>query len=259
MENNNTQYPQKEVWNNILDNGEYKGKVVKVYFQPAKQSGWSNSYRLLFLIDGLSINGVDYISFVSGFINENYKSGDKTARILQALGCDNLNGHLTKEDVDKLISKECRLYLEAGKEVWSQKLNRNVQYMQIVAVNPINRQVPSVVKTAQPKPFIQQTPVQQVPSQFRAPAPAPVQQAPAQAPVTQQGTWNSSGQPMSVNTASTLVSRPVTSPVPQQVQVPSVFNQNRQVPVQNVSPAPVQQVVEQPLPAQTFTPEELDF
>lgn len=287
MENNMNQRP---IFNGLLESSVYEGKLVKVTFQPAKQAGWSNSYRLLFLIEGLMINGVEHIYFVNTFINDVYRSGSKTARYLQALGVTDLKGVVTLQELEALKGKKVKMYLEPGKEYFSNKLQRNVQNMEVMSMNAVNRNVTNPVAAPTQKPFIMQQPVTQnnavlntaVPAQ-PVPVPAPVakpqvtvapaqvqvpvvQAQPVQQPVqqtvqrpVQNGAWNSNGTPMSVNTAANIVSKPTFIPASQPQNPLGADMDKKPMVQQSYTAAPATQVVEQPLPQGTFVPEELEF
>lgn len=252
---------RKPIYNGLISDGEYEAVVVKVNEMPPSEYG--TSVRVMFLIDNIQVNGVSYVYFVSSFYDKSYSSNSKTAKFMAAIGQD-ISGVFPVHG--NLVGKKCKIYIEAGPAKYSNKLGREVQYMKVKAVNPINRVVPNPVAH-----MVQQAPVQQ-PSfaqQFTA------QQPVAQAPIQQQA-------PVPQYVPSNPVQAPVATPTPQPAQVqqaiptvpptnayqsiPSVapsFAQPAQAPVPApaqtpVTPAQVQQA-EQPLPQQEFTSDDLDF
>lgn len=169
MENNQTtNYVQKPVYNGLLPQQEYEAVVVKAVLQEPKM-GLPASIRVMFKIDlGTQV------AFVSGFINQFFKSGDKTATWVKNLGIVTPGNQVP---VDQLKGKRCKIYVVPGKKVWSQNLNQEIQYHKIMALTPISSVIPQVVSQPVQGNVITQT----VSSQFQQPV---VQQVVAQ-PMTQ--------------------------------------------------------------------------
>lgn len=266
---------RKPIFKGLIGNGEYEAVIVKVEEMPPTDRGIAA--KVLFLIDNIVVNGTSYVYFVNGFFDKNYKSNTKTAKLVNAIGLESTGILQTKSG---MVGKKCKLYVEAG-PVKTNKFGQPVQYMQIKAINPINRVVPNPVGVSTP---IQQpsfaTPVQQ--------PQAPVQQAPSFAqPVAQPNTVVNTNfpqvapsftvpqqprqvqptfvQPVQAPVIPTQVPQqqpiptqvpvqPAINPIPQAIPQPKPQSVPRPEPV--VAPATVQQA-EQPLP--TYTQDDLDF
>ena len=252
---------RKPVYNGLISAGEYEAVVVKLTEMPPTEYG--TSIKVLFLIDNIQVSGVSYIYFVSGFYDKNYKSNSKTAKLMAALGQD-ISGLFPLQG--GLIGKKCKIYIEPGAPKYNAKLGREVQYMQIKAVNPANRVVPNPVAH-----IAQQAPVQ--PSFVQAPIPAPqpvstvaqpqynpvqATQVPVQpfvgAPANTPIIKTVPPQTQSIPTQPSFAQQPTVIPTPAPTPTPTPVVQ----PVQTVAPAQVQQA-EQPLPQATFTSDDLDF
>lgn len=253
MENQNTNYIQKPIYDGLLPQQEYDAVLVKATVQEPRPN-MPQSVRVMFKIDF-----PETVAFVSGFMNLNFKSGDKTATWLKNLGITATNGVVP---VEQLKGKRCKLYVTPGKKVWSANLNKEIQYHKIAALTPANSVIPQAIK---PAPV--QQPVQAMPTQV------PVQ--PTVQPMTQP-VQNNPFVAQAVPAAQPVYATPQVAPVqqqpvqPQQYQVPqgnsmaaqlAKLSQPQQVPVQptqaSVQVAPVQQPVAQPLPT---TPDvSLDF
>lgn len=276
--------PRKPVYNGLLPTGDYDAVVVKV--TPCEARGqMPASLRLMFLID-LPEN----VAFVSGYINQTFKSNDKTATWLKNLGVV-ATSNVTP--IDQLKGKRCKITVLPGNKVFNQKLGVEVQYHKIHALYPANTVIPQVV--GQPQQI--QQPVQQVyqqPVVQTQPVAQPVVQSMSQAvqnnpfvgqgqavvnqPVNQPAVQpvyavpqtnyvqpKPQVQPQPVvlpqgnnmaaqlaQVAQTAIQASATQPVPQQIQ--QQVAQSLQA--QPVQPAPVAQPVAQPLPSTTVS---LDF
>lgn len=267
---------RKPIFKGIIGNGEYEAVIVKVEEMPPTDRGVAA--KVLFLIDNIVVNGTSYVYFVNGFFDKNYKSNTKTAKLVSAIGLESTGILQTKSG---MVGKKCKLYVEAG-PVKTNKFGQPVQYMQIKAINPINRVVPNPVSVSAPAqqpsfatPVQQpQAPVQQAPSFAQPvvlpnnvvnpsfPHVAPSFTVPQAVPQQTQPTF---AQPAQVPVIPTQVpqqqpiptqvpTQPVISAAPQAVPQPKPQAVPRPEPV--VAPAPVQQA-EQPLP--TYTQDDLDF
>lgn len=278
---------RKPIFNGLISNGEYEATIVKVQEMPPTDRGVAA--KVLFLIDNIVVNNVPHVYFVNGFFDKNYKSNSKASKLISAIGLENTGILPTKNG---MVGKKCKLYVEAG-PVKTNKFGQPVQYMQIKAVNPINRVVPNPVATlatpTQQPSFAQ--PVAQVAQTVQAPTPvAPVQvnipaaqpsfmQPTVQQPVPSIPTAVPVQQPIS--TVPPVQSQPAPQPVPQAIprpapeqtvlplnqpvvkptyQAPAQVAQPVAVPQPTVAPKAVQQA-EQPLPAvqPTYTSDDLDF
>ena len=260
MENNNTNYIQKPIFDGELESAEYEAVVVKATPIEAKGT-MPASIRVMFKIEFPTC-----VAFVSGFINQTFKSGDKTSNWLKNLGVATMDNRVP---VEQLKGKKCRIYVVPGKKAFSVKLGKEIQYHKILSLTPMNKVIPNVMGTTQPA---QQTPTQ-APVQMVQPT-MPVQQPVQQNPFLQQ-------QAPSIRPAYVVpqanyaqpVQQPKVQPVQQPQVAPSMAAQLAQFaqPSQAVQPAPqtvqptvqatpkaepVQPAVQQPLPTQ---PVSLDF
>lgn len=256
---------RKPIYNGLISDGEYEAVVVKVTEMPPTEYG--TSVRVMFLIDNIQVAGVSYVYFVSSFYDKSYSSNSKTAKFMAAIGQD-ISGVFPVQG--NLVGKKCKIYIEAGPAKYSNKLGREVQYMKVKAVNPINRVIPNpVAHMAQQVPvqqpsfaqqFTAQQPVAQAPIQQQAPAPQYVPSNPVQASVA-----TPAPQPViPTQPAQVQQAIPTVPPTKAYQGIPSVspsFAQPTQAPIPAQTPvAPVQvQQAEQPLPQQEFTSDDLDF
>lgn len=275
---------RKPIFNGLISNGEYEATIVKVQEMPPNDRGVAA--KVLFLIDNIVVNNVPHVYFVNGFFDKNYKGNSKSSKLIAAIGLENTGILPTKNG---MVGKKCKLYVEAG-PVKTNKFGQPVQYMQIKAINPINRVVPNPVATlatpTQQPSFAQ--PVPQVVQTVQAPTPvAPVQvniptaqpsfvQPTVQQPAPSIPTAVPVQQPIS--TVPPVQAQPIPQPKPVQTVLPfnnapvaqPVVKPAYQAPVQTaqpvvapqptVAPKAVQQA-EQPLPAvqPTYTSDDLDF
>ena len=127
MTNQNTENTRKPVFQGDLPQQEYDAVVVKAELM-AQNGTLPPSVRVTFLIDF-----PETVAFVSGFMNQTFKSGDKTATWLKNLGIA-VQGNVTP--IDQLRGKHCKIYVVPGKKAWSQKLGREVTYPKIAALTP---------------------------------------------------------------------------------------------------------------------------
>lgn len=258
---NNSNYIQKPIFDGELESAEYEAVVVKATPMEAKGT-MPASIRVMFKIDFPTC-----VSFVSGFINQTFKSGDKTSNWLKNLGVVTMDNRVP---IEQLKGKKCHIYIVPGKKAFSAKLGKEIQYYKILSLTPMNKVIPNVMSATQPA---QQAPVQ-APVQMVQPT-MPVQQPVQQNPFLQQQV--PAAQPVYA-TPQANYAQPVQQPqVQQPVQQPQVtqsmaaqlaqFAQPAQVvqpapqPVQPTVQAtpkaePVQPAVQQPLPTQ---PVSLDF
>ena len=275
---------RKPIFNGLISNGEYEATIVKVQEMPPNDRGVAA--KVLFLIDNIVVNNVPHVYFVNGFFDKNYKGNSKSSKLITAIGLENTGILPTKNG---MVGKKCKLYVEAG-PVKTNKFGQPVQYMQIKAINPINRVVPNPVATlssptqqpsfAQPVPQVAQTvqaPTPVAPVQVNIPAAQPsFVQPTVQQPVPSIPTAVPVQQPIS--TVPPVQAQPVPQPTPVQTVLPfnntpvaqPVVKPAYQAPVQTaqpvvapqptVAPKAVQQA-EQPLPAvqPTYTSDDLDF
>ena len=260
MENNNTNYIQKPIFDGELESAEYEAVVVKATPMEAKGT-MPASIRVMFKIEFPTC-----VAFVSGFINQTFKSGDKTSNWLKNLGVATMDNRVP---VEQLKGKKCRIYVVPGKKAFSVKLGKEIQYHKILSLTPMNKVIPNVMSATQPA---QQVPTQ-APVQMVQPT-MPVQQPVQQNPFLQQQT--PAVKPVyavpQANYAQP-VQQPQVQPVQQPQVAPSIAAQLAQFaqpsqPVQTapqpVQPTvqtapkaePVQPAVQQPLPTQ---PVSLDF
>lgn len=250
---------RKPIYNGLISDGEYEAVIVKVNEMPPTEYGVS--VRVMFLIDNIQVGGTSYVYFVSSFYDKSYKSNSKTARFMTAIGQD-VNGVFPVHG--NLVGKKLKIYIQAGPAKYSNKLGREVQYMKVMATNPLNRVIPNpVASLAQQAPTQQPSFVQPAPTQSTVAQPV---YTPVQAPVQ-----TTAPQPV-IPTQPTPVQQaiPTVPPTNAYQNIPSIapsFAQPVQtqapapapVPVQTtVAPAQVQQA-EQPLPQQEFTSDDLDF
>lgn len=266
---------RKPIYNGLISDGEYEAVVVKVTEMPPTEYG--TSVRVMFLIDNIQVAGVSYVYFVSSFYDKSYSSNSKTAKFMAAIGQD-ISGVFPVQG--NLVGKKCKIYIEAGPAKYSNKLGREVQYMKVKAVNPINRVIPNPVahmaqqvpvqqpSFAQPVSTVGQpayTAAQQTVTQYVPPTPvqAPIQKpAPVAQPViptqpaqVQQAipTVPPANNYQSIPSVAPSFAQPAKAPVAAPVPAPSP------TPAQTpVAPAQVQQA-EQPLPHAEFTSDDLDF
>lgn len=271
---------RKPIFNGLISNGEYEATIVKVQEMPPTDRGVAA--KVLFLIDNIVVNNVPHVYFVNGFFDKNYKGNSKSSKLIAAIGLENTGILPTKNG---MVGKKCKLYVEAG-PVKTNKFGQPVQYMQIKAINPINRIVPNPVATlatptqqpsfAQPVPQVAQTvqaPTPVAPVQVNIPAAQPsFMQPTVQQPVPSIPTAVPVQQPIS--TVPPVQSQPAPQPVPQAIprpapaqpvvkpayQAPAQVAQPVVAPQPTVAPKAVQQA-EQPLPAvqPTYTSDDLDF
>ena len=229
MENNNTNYIQKPIFDGELESAEYEAVVVKATPMEAKGT-MPASIRVMFKIEFPTC-----VAFVSGFINQTFKSGDKTSNWLKNLGVATMDNRVP---VEQLKGKKCRIYVVPGKKAFSVKLGKEIQYHKILSLTPMNKVIPNVMGATQPA---QQAPAQ-APVQMVQPT-MPVQQPVQQNPFLQQQA--PAIRPVYVVPQANYA-QPV-QPAPQPVQ-----------PTMQSAPKaePVQPAVQQPLPTQ---PVSLDF
>lgn len=251
----NSQNNRKPIYDGILEQGEYPATVCKATPLPANGQ-LPPSIRVMFILEFPTC-----VSFVSGFINQQFQAGDKTSVWLKNLGVVPTS-NITP--VDQLVGKKCRIYIEPGKRVFSNNLQKEIQYYKIKALTSANKTVPvPTMATQAPVPTVQQpVQVQQAYQQpvVNAQAPNPFRQAqavqpqPVQAPVPQiqpiyavpqNGTVVNPNPYANTYQAPNVATAPVQA-VPQQVAQPVVQ------PV-------VQQAVAQPLPTVKVNESELDF
>lgn len=258
MTNQNTENTRKPIFQGELPQQEYDAVVVRAELMP--QNGTlPPSVRVTFLIDF-----PETVAFVSGFMNQTFKSGDKTATWLKNLGIA-AQGNVTP--VEQLKGKHCKLYITPGKKAWNQKLGREVTYPKIAALTPANSVIPQAVQPAQvQQPMAQPvyaTPQANVVQPVVRPMTQPVQNNPfvnqtvvpqtqTVAPQTYSVPQGNSMAAQLAQVAQTAVQSSVTQPVPQQIQQQVA----QSVQAQPVQPAPVAQPVAQPLPNTTVS---LDF
>ena len=260
MENNNTNYIPKPIFDGELESAEYEAVVVKATPMEAKGT-MPASIRVMFKIEFPTC-----VAFVSGFINQTFKSGDKTSNWLKNLGLAIIDNSFSFE---QLKGKKCRIYVVPGKKAFSVKLGKEIQYHKILSLTPMNKVIPNVMSATQPA---QQAPTQ-APVQMVQPT-MPVQQPVQQNPFLQQQT--PAVKPVYVVPQANYaqpVQQPQVQPVQQPQVAPSMAAQLAQFaqpshPVQpvpqTVQPTvqtapkaePVQPAVQQPLPTQ---PVSLDF
>lgn len=233
MTNTNTNYIQKPIFDGLLEQREYDAVLIKVTPMEAK-GNMPQSLRVMFKIDF-----PECVAFVSGFMNQFFKSGDKTSTWLKNLGVIATSNQVP---VDQLKGKRCRIYVTPGNKVWSPKLNKEVQYHKIMALTPANSVVPQVIQ----QPVQQPAQPQVMPTQVQQPVAQPVY-----------------AQPMTQTVQNNPFVQPVqnVAPVQQPVMQPQVTSMAEQLakfatPVQQPAPQPVAQPVSQPLPV---TPVSLDF
>lgn len=261
MTNQNTQYPQKPVFYGELPQQEYDAVIVKAT-PVAPKPNMTPSINVLFLIDF-----PESVAFVSGFMNQTFKSGDKTSTWLKNLGIVPTSN---VTPIDQLKGKRCKIYVTPGKKLYSQKYGRELQYHKIMALTPANSVIPSAVAPAQ-APVAQPAPVQQPVQPVVQPMTQPVvnnpfvtQTVPAAQPVYAGPQAQPTVQPQPVvvpqgnNMAAQLAQ---VAQQAQQAQATPAVNYSapaQAVPVQPapVQPAPVAQPVAQPLPKTTVS---LDF
>lgn len=264
MTNQNTQYPQKPVFYGELPQQEYDAVIVKAT-PVAPKPNMTPSINVLFLIDF-----PESVAFVSGFMNQTFKSGDKTSTWLKNLGIVPTSN---VTPIDQLKGKRCKIYVTPGKKLYSQKYGRELQYHKIMALTPANSVIPSAVAPAQ-APVAQPAPVQQPVQPVAQPVVQPMTQPVANNPFMNQPVTQPVAQPaiQPVYATPQVQPQPVVIPqgnnmaaqlaqVAQQAQATPAVNYNapaQAVPVQPapVQPAPVAQPVAQPLPKTTVS---LDF
>lgn len=267
---NGKQFQKDPVYYDVLSPGEYLATCVKAEVMPATEYG--TSIKLLWVVK-VDVGGVQHSAFVNNFVNEFYEPEHKTGKVLAAMGVPYTDGIV---DPQKVKGKKAKLLLQPGDPVYNMKLQRQVQYMKILAVNPATRQVPNPVAGAQ------QAPVQH-PNYYDANTAAQVQQPVQQAPrVT---SWQPTGQPMPQQTQAPKVTAPAaakvfTKPTTVNVgqahaptQAPAQYQQPapQAVPSENMPvsqrtsysgpqmPSTTPFVESQPLPDTPATPEELGF
>ena len=250
----NSQNNRKPIYDGILEQGEYPATVCKATPLPANGQ-LPPSIRVMFILEFPTC-----VSFVSGFINQQFQAGDKTSVWLKNLGVVPTS-NITP--IDQLVGKKCRIYIEPGKRVFSNNLQKEIQYYKIKALTSANKTVPvPTMATQAPAPMVQQ-PVQ-VQQTYQQPvvntqAPNPFRQAqvvqaqPVQAPVPQI-------QPIyAVPQSGTVLNNPYANTY----QTPKVATAPVQaIPQQVAQPAVqpvVQQAVAQPLPMVKVNESELDF
>ena len=130
MENNNTNYIQKPIFDGELESAEYEAVVVKATPMEAKGT-MPASIRVMFKIEFPTC-----VAFVSGFINQTFKSGDKTSNWLKNLGVATMDNRVP---VEQLKGKKCRIYVVPGKKACSVKLGKEIQYHKILSLTPMNK------------------------------------------------------------------------------------------------------------------------
>lgn len=260
--NTNTNYEQKQIFDGLLEQSEYEAVIVKAVPMDPKPN-MPPSIRVMFKIDF-----PECVAFVSGFMNQTFKSGDKTAVWLKNLGIEPADN---RTPIEQLKGKKCRIYVTPGKKVWSANLNKEIQYHKIGALTPLNKVLPSVTK-----PQVQQANYNVGMVNTSAPVQQPIQQNPFINSVQQPNVGGFTQQqrsvaeqlagftqPVSQQPMNTFVQpqvqpmvQPMVQPVtPQPVQPVQQPVQQVQQPVQVAQPV-VQQPVQQPLPTQ---PVNLDF
>jgi hypothetical protein len=265
MTTQNTQNQQrKPIFYGDLPQAEYDAVLVKVT-PMAPKPNMTPSVKVDFLIDF-----PEAVAFVSGFMNQTFKSGDKTATWLKNLGISAPNG-ITP--LDQLKGKKCKIYVVPGNKVFSQKYGKEIQYYKIAALTPANSVVPQVIGSAPQAQVAQPAPVQQVAQPVVQPVVQPMTQpvannpfvaqtVPAAQPVYAVPQAQPTVQPQPVvvpqgnnmaaqlaQVAQTAIQASATQPVPQQIQQQVAQSLQAQ-------PAPVAQPVAQPLPNTTVS---LDF
>lgn len=264
MTTQNTQNQQrKPIFYGDLPQAEYDAVLVKVT-PMAPKPNMTPSVKVDFLIDF-----PEAVAFVSGFMNQTFKSGDKTATWLKNLGISAPNG-ITP--LDQLKGKKCKIYVVPGNKVFSQKYGKEIQYYKIAALTPANSVVPQVIGSAPQAQVAQPAPVQQVAQPVVQPVVQPMTQPVANNPFVTQTV--PAAQPVYAvpQAQPTVQPQPVVVPqgnnmaaqlaqVAQQAQATPAVNYSapaQAVPVQPapVQPAPVAQPVAQPLPNTTVS---LDF
>lgn len=236
MVNSNTNYVQKPIFDGLLEQREYDAVLIKVTPMEAR-GNMPPSLRVMFKIDF-----PECVAFVSGFMNQFFKPGDKTSTWLKNLGVVATGNQVP---VDQLKGKRCRIYVTPGNKVWSQNLNKEIQYHKIMALTPASSVVPQVIATnTQQQTQAMQTMV--MPTQVQQPVAQPVYTKPMTQPIQN----NPFVQP--VQTVA-QVQQPVMQP-----QATSMAEQLAKLatPVQQPTQQPVAQPVSQPLPV---TPVSLDF
>lgn len=243
----NSQNNRKPIYDGILEQGEYPATVCKVTPIPANGQ-LPPSIRVMFILEFPTC-----VSFVSGFINQQFQAGDKTSVWLKNLGVTPTS-NITP--MDQLVGKKCRIYIEPGKRVFSNNLQKEIQYYKIKALTAANKTVPvPAMATQAPAPVVQQ--------------PVQVQQA-YQQPVVNTATPNpfrqaQVAQPQPVQQVVPQVQPQYNAPVAQPVYTAPQANyaQPVQQVAQPVATQPVQPVVQQavaqPLPTVTVSATELDF
>lgn len=266
MTNQNTQNQQrKPIFYGDLPQAEYDAVLVKVT-PMAPRPNMTPSVKVDFLIDF-----PEAVAFVSGFMNQTFKSGDKTAIWLKNLGITALNG---VTPIDQLKGKKCKIYVVPGKKVFSQKYGKEIQYYKVEALTPANSVIPQVISAPQAQ-VVQPAPVQQVAQPVVQPVVQPMTQPVANNPFVTQTV--PAAQPVYAVPQAQPTVQPQPVVVPQgnnmAAQLAQVAQQAQQaqatpavnysapaqaVPVQPapVQPAPVAQPVAQPLPSTTVS---LDF
>ena len=255
----NSQNNRKPIYDGILEQGEYPATVCKATPLPANGQ-LPPSIRVMFILEFPTC-----VSFVSGFINQQFQAGDKTSVWLKNLGVVPTS-NITP--VDQLVGKKCRIYIEPGKRVFSNNLQKEIQYYKIKALTSANKTVPvPTMATQAPVPTVQQpVQVQQAYQQpvVNAQAPNPFRQAqvvqpqPVQAPAPQiqpiyavpQGGVVLNPDPYAYTYQAPNDATNPAQAVPQQVAQPKV---------QPVLQPVVQQAVAQPLPSVKVNESELDF
>lgn len=252
---NQNENTRKPVFQGDLPQQEYDAVVVRAELM-AQNGTLPPSVRVTFLIDF-----PETVAFVSGFMNQTFKSGDKTATWLKNLGIA-VQGNVTP--IDQLRGKHCKIYVVPGKKAWNQKLGREVTYPKIAALTPANSVIPQAVQPAQP---VQQAPVAQpiyatpqanVVQPVVRPMTQPVQNNPFVNQTVVPQTQTVAPQTYSVPQGNSMAAQ--LAQVANQAQATTAVNYSAPAQAVPVQPAPVQQPVAQPvaqpLPSTTVS---LDF
>lgn len=132
---NNSKYIEKPIYDGVLEQGEYEAVIVKAV-PTAGVGEIPPSIRVMFKLDFESC-----VAFVSGFMGQTFKSGDKTSNWLKNLGIEPTSN---VTPIDMLKGKRCKIYITPNKTVFSEKFGKNVTYYKINALTPINRVLPSM-------------------------------------------------------------------------------------------------------------------
>lgn len=132
---NNSKYIEKPIYDGVLEQGEYEAVIVKAV-PTAGVGEIPPSIRVMFKLDFESC-----VAFVSGFMGQTFKSGDKTSNWLKNLGIEPTSN---VTPIDMLKGKRCKIYITPNKTVFSEKFGKNITYYKINALTPINRVLPSM-------------------------------------------------------------------------------------------------------------------